>query len=121
MGENIMEIQILEPTRTNNSNMTQKEFENYFVNPNTPTSKMFNWNYGGFDDNKCKSKNKCPIFKDRIDYKSFTVIVEKDLQTSAEYWCEFFHGGGSVSKTMELDNTKNGKVYVAIRSDYQAW
>ena len=111
-----MQIQILEPTKTNNSNMTQKEFENYFVNPNTPTSKMFNWNYGGFDDNKCKSKNKCPIFKDFIDWKSVTVICDENLENEVSYWLAYVHGGGNISKVIQLPNKK-----IAMRSDYQCW
>tara|TARA_R100001460_G_scaffold18349_1_gene38930 strand:+ start:374 stop:724 length:351 start_codon:yes stop_codon:yes gene_type:complete len=116
-----MQISILEPTRQNVFKLTQEEFEKYFVNPNCHNSRMFNWNYGKLKPSAEKSKQKCPIFKDYIEWKSFTVIVEKKLQESAEYWCEFFHGGGSISQTMELENKKNGKKYVAIRSNYQAW
>ena len=112
-----MKVEILEPTmKPTTKHITENDFRKYLSNPNTPTSNCFNHGYGGFDDIKFESKSKCPIFKDKIDYKSFTVIVDKDLQRSAEYWCEYFHGGGSVSRTMNLDNNK-----VAIRSDYQCW
>jgi hypothetical protein len=111
-----MQVTILEPTNKNNSKLTQLQFEEYFVKPNLDNSKMYNWNFGGFDENNCTSKLKCPIFKDYIDYKSFTIICDKNLESSISYWCEYFHGGGSISKIKKLPNNK-----IAIRSDYQCW
>lgn len=58
----------------------------------------------------------CPIWKDKLPYKSVTVICDKQEEGDCEYWLEHVHGGGSVSKRKELPKGK-----VALRSDYQAW
>ena len=90
---------------------TEKQFRKLLISEN-----IYNFNYGGFDNKKCQSKSKCPIFEDFIPYKSWTIIVDKKKFNSAMYWCDYIHGGNSVSKTKELDKNK-----VAIRSDYQCW
>ncbi|MEK6829770.1 MAG: hypothetical protein AABY15_06640 [Nanoarchaeota archaeon] len=57
----------------------------------------------------------CPVWKDRLPYKSVTVICdEKDLGAVLQ-WLSYVHGG-------EHSNEKRlpeGKI--AIRSDYQCW
>lgn len=58
----------------------------------------------------------CPIWKDELRYKSVTVICNKQEASDCEYWLEYVHGGGSVSKRKELPGGK-----IAFRSDYQAW
>jgi len=85
----------------------------------------FNHMYGGFDNKKCQSKSKCPIFKDYIPYKSFTIIVSNDQFDNAVYWCEYMHGVESVWDIKQFDYLRVGKHIrknqVAIRSDYQCW
>ena len=76
----------------------------------------FNFNYGGFNDKNCTSKSKCPVFNDYIPYKSWTIIINKNELSDSIYWCDYIHGGNSISKSKELDNNK-----IAIRSDYQCW
>lgn len=58
----------------------------------------------------------CPVWGDKVPWKSFTTIVDAADFDDAVYSCEFVHGGGSVSRTKRLPDGK-----VAIRSDYQAW
>lgn len=58
----------------------------------------------------------CPVWKDKVPWKSFTTVVDEADLDDAIYSCEFVHGGGSVSKTKKLPGGK-----VAIRSDYNAW
>ena len=104
-----------------NKEISLAQFKLMLSNKNKENALCFDWNYGKSKPDANDSVKPCPIFKDKIGYKSFTIIVEKRLQDQAEYWCGYFHGANSISNTMDLDNTKNGKVYVAIRSDYQAW
>ena len=80
------------------------------------SDKTYNAQYGGFDYDKARSKTKCPIFKSFIPYKSFTIIVNTDLQDSAEYWCTYIHGANCIQKTKILPDNR-----VAIRSDYMCW
>lgn len=58
----------------------------------------------------------CPVFNDKIPYKSVTVICPKNQYDEVAYWLEFVHGGDCVSMTKELDDLR-----IAIRSDYQCW
>jgi len=72
--------------------------------------------YGGYNNNKARSNNKCPIFKTYIPYKSITLKCKESELDSVIYWCEYVHGGGCISKIKNLNNK-----YVAIRSDYMCW
>jgi len=58
----------------------------------------------------------CPVWHDKLPHKSVTAICDKKDENDCEYWLEFVHGGGSVSRRKELPNGK-----IAFRSDYQAW
>jgi len=58
----------------------------------------------------------CPVWHDKIPYKSVTIICDKQQEGDCEYWLEYVHGGGSVTRRKELSKGK-----VALRSDYQAW
>jgi len=60
--------------------------------------------------------NICPIWKDKIPYKSVTVVCPEEFEGDCEYWLEFVHGGGSISRRKKLPGGK-----IALRSDYQAW
>jgi hypothetical protein len=62
-----------------------------------------------------RAEVKCPIFKDKLPYKSVTVVCNPEEEGEVEYWLSYVHGGG-VSKRKEL---KDGKI--ALRSDYQCW
>jgi hypothetical protein len=63
----------------------------------------------------------CPIFGDRVPYKSVTVVIPElsvhdGLIGDVEYWLDFVQGDGSVSQRRSMpDGT------VALRSDYMAW
>ncbi len=78
--------------------------------------------YGDMSDREKKqwegslSPDICPIWKDKLPYKSITVICDKSQQSEVEYWLEYVHGGGSISKTKSLPNNK-----IAIRSNYMCW
>lgn len=63
-----------------------------------------------------RSESKCPIFKDKVPYKSVTVVCDIAQQGEVEYWLEYVHGGNCVCKTKKLPENK-----IAIRSDYQCW
>lgn len=63
-----------------------------------------------------RSGDKCPIFKDKVPYKSVTVVCELDQSDEVEYWLNYVHGGDSISKTKTLPKGK-----IAIRSDYMCW
>ena len=72
--------------------------------------------HGGFDKNHLRSKKKCPIFNDFIDWKSVTVICDENIENEVSYWLAYVHGGGNISKVIQLPNKK-----IAMRSDYQCW
>lgn len=57
----------------------------------------------------------CPIWKDKIPWKSLTVVCSNDEVNEVLYWLSYVHGG-EVSRMKKLPNGK-----VAIRSDYQCW
>jgi len=57
----------------------------------------------------------CPVWGDRVPYKSVTVIVPADEEDDAAYCLSMAHGGG-YSRRRVLDDGR-----VALRSDYQAW
>ena len=99
-----------------NKEMTLAQFKLMLGNRNKENAICFDWNYGKSKPDANDSVKVCPIFKDKIGYKSFTLIVDKKKQDDAEYWCRYIHGADSISNTMDLKNDK-----VAIRSDYQAW
>ena len=58
----------------------------------------------------------CPVWGDKMLFKSVTVICDIEQQTEVAYWLEFVHGGNSITKSKILDNGK-----IAFRSDYQCW
>ena len=62
-----------------------------------------------------RSEQKCPVWRDKLPYKSVTVICNTDQFNEVTHWLSYVHGG-MYSNAVEL---KGGKV--AIRSDYQAW
>jgi len=63
-----------------------------------------------------QAKEKCPIFKDNLPYKSVTVVCKEKQQREVEYWLEYVHGGECVSKTKKIGFSR-----VAIRSNYMCW
>jgi hypothetical protein len=58
----------------------------------------------------------CPVFGDKPPYKSVTVICQPDQCNEVEYWLEWVHGGGCISKIAQLEDG-----CIAIRSDYKCW
>lgn len=57
----------------------------------------------------------CPVWKDKLPYKSVTAICNADEVDEVSYWLSYVHGG-EYSKTKTLEDGR-----VAIRSDYHAW
>ena len=64
---------------------------------------------------KLQVSNICPVWKDKLPYKSVTVICNADQENEVTYWLSYVHGG-EYSKRKVL---KNGQV--AFRSNYQCW
>jgi hypothetical protein len=58
----------------------------------------------------------CPVWGDKLGYKSVTCICEEAIAEEVSYWLEYVHGGGSISRIQELNNGM-----VALRSDYMCW
>lgn len=67
--------------------------------------------FGSYD-----TPTKCPVWGDKLPYKSITVIVDAADRDAAIHSCEYVHGGGAVSKTKKLPNGK-----LAIRANYMCW
>jgi hypothetical protein len=63
-----------------------------------------------------KSETICPIFKDKVPYKSVTVVCTREQEFDVCYWLEYVHGGNSIAKRKILPDNK-----VGIRSDYMCW
>jgi len=63
-----------------------------------------------------RSEEQCPIFKDKIPYKSVTVVGPASIEMDIVYWLEWVHGANSVSRTKKLPGNK-----IAIRSNYMCW
>jgi hypothetical protein len=60
--------------------------------------------------------NVCPIWGDKLPYKSITIVVDAADQDDAESCCAYVHGGDCVEKTRVLPDGR-----VAIRSNYMCW
>lgn len=58
----------------------------------------------------------CPIFGDKVPYKSVTVVCNKDDYKDVCYWLGFVHGGDNISQEKELEDGR-----IAIRSNYMCW
>jgi hypothetical protein len=80
--------------------------------------------WGKYDDKAHKLSNgmiiargeeKCPIFKDKLPYKSVTVVCKPEEEEEVCYWLDYVHGGG-ISKRKVLEDGK-----IAIRSNYMCW
>lgn len=102
--------------------LTQRPIPNH---DNKKTSKLTKEDvWGKFEGNKQLSKGmivansgeKCPIWKDKVPYKSVTVICDKKDFGLVQYWVSYVHGGNSISKIKNLPDNK-----IAIRSDYMCW
>jgi hypothetical protein len=65
---------------------------------------------------RIKVGDTCPVWKDKLPYKSVTVICDKKDMNEVMYWLEYVHGGDCVEKTKDLPGDK-----VAIRSNYMCW
>lgn len=58
----------------------------------------------------------CPVWGDKLPYKSVTVVCHESEVDAVMYWLEYVHGGGSVQDSTDLPHGM-----VAIRSDYMCW
>ena len=96
-------------------------------NPTVPEAKVLTQEdvWGKLDENYnrissgmivARTDEVCPIFKDKVPYKSVTVVCNSSQVNEVIYWLEYVHGGDSVSKVRALPDGK-----AAIRSDYQCW
>lgn len=63
-----------------------------------------------------KSEGRCPVWKDKLPYKSVTVVCDKAQEDEVSYWLQYVHGGNSISKRKVLAGDK-----VALRSNYMCW
>lgn len=81
--------------------------------------------WGSFDENHKKlsdgmivarSEDNCPVWKDKIPFKSVTVVCTVEQQAEVTYWLGYVHGADSVSRVRGIGDGK-----IAIRSDYQCW
>lgn len=115
-----IKIEISNPTRPRAKKLAKEDIWGHY---DEQTHKMLD--YGmivargcGEPDGKITSKcpDFCPVWKERLSYKSVTAICDKEQQREVEYWLEYVNGGDSISKTKDLDNGK-----VAIRSNYMCW
>jgi len=59
----------------------------------------------------------CPILKDKLPYKSVSVVCDYSDYNGVVYWLEYVHGGGCIQE--EYRTSEDGRVF--IRSDYQCW
>lgn len=66
-----------------------------------------------------RTDQKCPVWKDKVPYKSVTVMCLLEQEGDVSYWLEFVQGGNCISKRKVT--TVAGQKMVALRSDYQAW
>ena len=57
----------------------------------------------------------CPVWGDRVPWKSVTVVVPADEEGDAAYCLAMAHGGEFSRRKVLADGR------VALRSDYQAW
>lgn len=58
----------------------------------------------------------CPVWGDKIPYKSVTVICNVEDCGDVAYWLEYVHGYGCMSMDKTLPDGR-----IAVRSDYQCW
>jgi len=58
----------------------------------------------------------CPVWGDKLQYKSVTVICRPCFEEEVKYWLEYVHGGGSVTRRKVISKNE-----IALRSEYQAW
>ncbi len=61
-------------------------------------------------------KSICPVWKDKLPYKSVTIICDESQFDDVTYWIMYVHGGDCISKRKNLPDGK-----LALRSDYQCW
>lgn len=58
----------------------------------------------------------CPVWKDKLPYKSVTVICDEAQVGDVMYWLHYVHGGDCISNEKKLPDGK-----YAIRSNYMCW
>jgi len=82
------------------------------------------WGKYDEDTHECVSKGMivartdeiCPIFGDKVPYKSVTVVCAEGQYDEVVEWLIYVHGGDCISQMKELGGGK-----VALRSDYKCW
>ena len=60
--------------------------------------------------------DKCPIWKDKLPYKSVTVVCKEEDYNQVVNWIHYVHGGDCIQKEKHLPEGK-----IAIRSNYMCW
>lgn len=63
-----------------------------------------------------KSYDTCPIFCDKVPYKSVTVVCDANQESAVRYWLSFVHGGNNISNRKVFDDGR-----IALRSNYMCW
>ena len=67
-------------------------------------------------EKRLQVKSTCPVWKDKLQYKSVTVICDMSQIGEVMYWLSYVHGGGCISDETGLPGGK-----YAIRSNYMCW
>lgn len=62
------------------------------------------------------TKKLCPIWNDKVPYKSATIVCDTKLIEEVAYWIEFVQGADSIIDVKTLDDGTT-----AIRCEYMAW
>ena len=60
-------------------------------------------------------KTICPVWHDKLQYKSKTIICKPEEEDEVIYWITYVEGGLPTERKV-LDNGR-----IALRADYQAW
>ena len=58
----------------------------------------------------------CPIFHDKVPYKSVTVVCKNGQQAAVEYWLNYVLCCNCISKVKSIGNGQ-----IALRADYKCW
>ena len=67
-------------------------------------------------EKKLQVKSVCPIWKDKLPYKSVTIVCDESQADEVMYWLHYVHGGDCIVGDTKLPGGK-----MAIRSQYMCW
>lgn len=92
--------------------------------PLSPTSRMTKEDVWGVYDEKTgkvtggmivarKEGTVCPVWKDKLPYKTVTAICTPEQEAEVSYWLQYVHGGDSICDRGVLTDGR-----IALRSEY---